>query len=85
MPFGFLPSAERFNLMKEIDIWVIKKSLERLSGYLSVNKDIVFAVNLSAQSIGDFSVIKALEESIDEFNIPPESLVFEITENVAIS
>jgi len=85
MPFGFLPSAERFNLMKDIDIWVIKNGLKQLSEYLPVDKDTVFAINLSAQSIGDFSVIRTLEDSIEKYNIPPQSLVFEITESVAIS
>jgi diguanylate cyclase (GGDEF)-like protein/PAS domain S-box-containing protein len=85
MPFGFLPSAERFNLMKDIDIWVIRNAIHLLSEYLRAGQHIRFSINLSAQSIGDFSIIQKTEEALEEYNVSPANLVFEITESNAIS
>jgi len=85
MPFGFLPSAERFDLMKDIDAWVIRHSLSLLAQYQQQGKTINFSINLSAQSIGDFDIIRKIEDAIAENNVSPENLIFEITESNAIS
>ncbi len=85
MPFGFLPSAERFNLMKGIDTWVIKHSLSLMAQYKEQGQQLTFSINLSAQSIGDFEIIHTIEDGLEKNNISPEKLIFEITESNAIS
>jgi diguanylate cyclase (GGDEF)-like protein/PAS domain S-box-containing protein len=85
MPYGFLPSAERFDLMKAIDIWVIKNTLEMMASNRGHQDMSSFAINLSAQSIGDFDMLSEIESAITHYQIPPEHLIFEITESNAIS
>jgi diguanylate cyclase (GGDEF)-like protein/PAS domain S-box-containing protein len=85
MPFGFLPSAERFNLMKDIDSWVIRNAIRLLSEYQRTGQQLWFSINLSAQSIGDFSIIQKIEKALEDYKVSPSHLIFEITESNAIS
>jgi diguanylate cyclase (GGDEF)-like protein len=48
-PPAFIPTAERFHLMPEIDRHIIARTLP----YLAENKALRLAVNLSGQSLGD--------------------------------
>jgi len=85
MPSGFLPSAERFNLMQDVDAWVVCQAIAKLSRYQKQGQDCTFSINLSAQSLGDFSMINLIEDLIEKHQVLPASLIFEITENIAIS
>lgn len=85
MPFGFLPSAERFDLMIDIDRWVVKNAIELLAKYQCVDPALKISINLSAQSIGDFEIINVIEAALSDNNVSANSLIFEITESVAIS
>lgn len=85
MPHGFLSSAERFNLMIDIDRWVVRHAVHLLSGYHQNDSGMIVSINLSAQSLGDIEIIKIIEEALDRFSFPASALLFEITESVAIS
>src|SRR6202012_12859 len=54
-PMAFIPSAERFGLMPEIDRWVIKNAFAALAGVMAADPGTVhtWAINLSGASIGD--------------------------------
>jgi len=84
-PSLFIPAAERYQLMPQIDRWVIKNTLFQL------NKDKVFlqadekiAINISGQTLADSSFVEFVLKSIDASGVDPEKLVFEITETAAI-
>lgn len=83
MPSGFLPSAERFGLMQEIDRWVIKHSMRNLINKKS-SPQFRFAINLSAKSIGDQSILSLIEKELDQNGVNPNNVIFEVTENNAI-
>ena len=87
LPHSFLPAAERYGLMQDIDAWVISRLVAEIAKYATTIKKhkIAFAANLSGQSIGDIVFHSFLEEQISRHNISPESLSFEITETSAIS
>jgi len=85
MPFGFLPSAERFDLMIDIDRWIVKNAISLLSGFQKDYPGMIISINLSAQSIGDPEIIRIIEDALSQFAIPASALVFEITESIAIS
>ncbi len=52
-PGAFLPAAERFRIAPAIDRWVLGKVIDRL--HVDARAEVVVAVNLSGQSIGDRS------------------------------
>ncbi len=86
-PKEFLSAAERYQLMEELDQWVVKRSLKLLadSGLNYPGAGIKLAINLSGQSLGSKNFLHFVEQTIKEARIPPSMLCFEITESVAVS
>ncbi|MGA2927294.1 MAG: EAL domain-containing protein [Solirubrobacteraceae bacterium] len=76
-PGEFLPVAERFSLIAEIDRWVINEAIQ-------VARDQPVTVNLSARSIGDPRILTAVRASIAA-GLDPPNLTFEITETAAMT
>jgi diguanylate cyclase (GGDEF)-like protein/PAS domain S-box-containing protein len=76
-PGDFLPIAERFSLVGELDRWVVGEALV-LAQHESVT------VNLSARSIGDPRILEAVREATAA-NTDPTNLTFEITETAMIN
>ena len=80
-------AAERYQLMPQIDRWVVSNTLARLSDhvdYLKKNRTI-FAINLSGQSLGDDEILNFIEEEVVSSGVPWDSLCFEVTESAAVS
>jgi diguanylate cyclase (GGDEF)-like protein len=85
-PGAFLPAAERYNLSVQIDKWVINKALEILSNNARfLNKEDIFNLNLSAQSINDEGFLDFIKEQFLIYDIDPSLICFEITETSAIA
>ena len=85
LPAGFLPSAERFGLMRAIDTWVVEHSIEYLGIQLKKNPHLHFSINLSAESVGDKKILEVITNSLLRHDVPPTAVSFEITETVAIA
>jgi len=83
-PSAFLPAAQRFGLMVEIDHWVIKHALMALANHRKLNPNIKFAINLSGHVFEEVNLFRIVQENIERYQIPPESLIFEVTEQVAV-
>ena len=88
-PGAFMPAAERYGLMPEIDRWVIREVFKHMGEKdLSVPvkyTEHVFAINLSGDSINDDGLLKFILEQQEEYDISLTNICFEITETVAIS
>ncbi|MGH8548299.1 MAG: EAL domain-containing protein [Methylococcales bacterium] len=85
-PGAFLPAAERYNLISNLDRWVIKQTLSLLSqNQKFLNGIHSFSVNLSGQSIADESFLETVLDQFRETKIPGNKICFEITETAAIS
>ena len=84
---AFFSAAERYQLMPQIDRWVVSNTLARLSEHTEFLKKsrAIFAINLSGQSLGDDEILNFIEEEIDSSGVPCESLCFEVTESAAVS
>ncbi len=87
MPGAFIPAAERFNLMPDIDQWVVNSTINHIQKVQKSNgKDIgKYFVNLSGNSLSDDSFLINIEEKIRSSYIPEKSLCFEVTETAAIA
>ena len=88
-PDKFIPAAERYNLMPEVDQWVIRHALEKLEKLqaeksLSAAQDTVF-INLSGNSLSDGSLASYIHGQLQKHSIPPGRVGFEITETAAIA
>jgi diguanylate cyclase (GGDEF)-like protein/PAS domain S-box-containing protein len=85
IPSVFLPIAERFGLINEIDIWVVKHAIKDLSQLIKKSKNISYSINLSAKSFDNDEIISCITHEIEINNISPSLLIFEITETAAIA
>ena len=81
-PNSFIPAAERFDIMSSIDRWVIGNTLSIMND--EKYRDINFSVNLSGQSLSDLKFMQDCLQLINNSNINPEHLCFEITETAMI-
>jgi EAL domain-containing protein (putative c-di-GMP-specific phosphodiesterase class I) len=84
---AFFSAAERYQLMPQVDRWVVTNTLARLATVADFLTDTgaIFAINLSGQSLGDDALLSFIEEEIDRSGIPSTSLCFEVTESAAVS
>lgn len=79
LPGAFIPTAERFGLMREIDRWVVARALPLAAAGGRVS------INLSAQTLADFTPIATLVQSSIAAGVPAGNLMFEVTETAAIA
>ena len=85
-PGLFLPAVERYNLSTAIDRWVIQTTFSWLEAYEEfLELDYSWGINLSGQSVGDETMLQFISEQLDEKQIPPNKIYFEITETAAIA
>ena len=85
-PDGFMPHAERSQLMPALDRWVITHSLEMLADFGSrlAKEKSFFAINLSGQSICDNSFLDFVIGELARTCVPMTAVCFEVTESTAI-
>jgi PAS domain S-box-containing protein len=74
LPGSFLPVAEKYGLIGEIDRWVITQACR-----LAATGRMIEA-NLSASSISTSDLLSFIEQQMREAKADPANLVFEITE-----
>jgi diguanylate cyclase (GGDEF)-like protein len=86
-PARFLSAAIRYQLMPEIDRWVVQETLRQLQPHSQLLADVpvVFTVNLSGQSLGDDEFAEFVITQIRASGINPRVLCFELTESAAIA
>lgn len=84
-PDSFIPTAERFNMMTDIDLWVLEHALQDLVSTGSPSGKVSLSLNLSGHTLDNEAAFKNIRAIIEEFKVPAESLVFEITETSAIA
>ena len=82
MPAAFIPTAERFGMIGEIDRWVVRDATRILAQ--DQDSDTTYTLNLSAVSVGDPDLLKLIESEIVNRGVDPGRLIFEITETAAI-
>jgi len=82
-PNAFIPAAERYNMMTQIDEWIVKHSLDFAAK--KYFEDQVISINLSAQSLCDVEFMNFAMNYIVEKNIESSHICFEITETAAIA
>jgi EAL domain-containing protein (putative c-di-GMP-specific phosphodiesterase class I) len=80
-PGRFLPAAERYGLIRDIDRLV----LGRVVALLGEDAHWRIAVNVSAVSVTDPTLLAHLERCLHRHGVEPSRLLVEITETAAIS
>ena len=92
-PDQFIPAAERYGLITEIDRWVITTFFSNYH-HLAKQQDLAkkqvvnesfYAINLSGASICNNRFLSFLIEQFSLHSVPPQNICFEITETAVIT
>lgn len=85
-PAGFIPAAERYQMISEIDRMVVRRTLEALAQ--TENTDAApwcCAVNLSGQSLVQGGFQQFVADEFDRLGLDAHRVCFEVTETAAIT
>jgi EAL domain-containing protein (putative c-di-GMP-specific phosphodiesterase class I) len=83
-PGSFLPAAERYGLIRDIDRMVLGKVAALLASEQR-GRSVSVAMNVSALSVSDGEMLRHIERGLAERGVEPAQLVIEVTETAAIS
>jgi EAL domain-containing protein (putative c-di-GMP-specific phosphodiesterase class I) len=83
-PGAFLPAAERYGLIRDIDRMVLDKVAAMLGGEHG-RRGVRIAINVSAVSVTDGTMLSHIERRLQWHGVDPSLLVVEVTETAAIS
>ncbi|MEJ2059931.1 MAG: EAL domain-containing protein [Gammaproteobacteria bacterium] len=83
-PERFLPAADRFGMMPQIDTWVVRQVCKQLAE-LAHKYPLMIYINLANRSLADVSFAERIAESIEQTDMPADKLYFEISEVTALS
>src|SRR5690606_20093848 len=78
----FLRPAERYQLMPQIDRWVVNATLSAIgSGEIRLPGGRSCSINLSGQTLGDEGFLSFVVDALDHSGVAPSSICFEVTES----
>ncbi len=83
-PGQFLPTAERYGIVPDIDRWVVHESLRWLASLGKTAENLRININICGPAASDPHFHRFVRSQIAETGVPPRSLCFEITESTAI-
>ena len=83
-PGSFLPIAERFGLIREIDRWVITRAIRMLGEHRAAGRRPTVEINISGQSLGDPELAEHIGRELHRCGVDATQLIFEVTETTAI-
>ena len=78
-PGSFLPIAEQFGLIREIDRWVVERGIEFAARGHRVS------INLSARSLSDQQLPELIGQVLERTGACAQDVTFEFTETAAVS
>jgi diguanylate cyclase (GGDEF)-like protein/PAS domain S-box-containing protein len=82
----FLRPAERYQMMPQIDRWVINAALQAISaGEIKIAGGRSCALNLSGQTLADESFLGFVVDALDRSGVAPSSICFEVTEKAILA
>ena len=82
----FLRPAERYQLMPQIDRWVVNATLAAInSGKIKLAGKRSCAINISGQTLADEGFLGFVVESLDRSGVAPDKICFEVNEGAVTS
>ena len=82
----FLRPAERYQMMPQIDRWVINATLAAISGgEIKLPAHRSCAINLSGQTLADEAFLGFVVDALDRSGVAPSAVCFEVTESAILS
>ncbi len=82
-PGAFIPTAEQFGLIRQVDRVIVSKALARLAELQRAGVDVSFSINLSGLSVGDAAMLDFIRSEIAAAGVDQRRVIFELTETAA--
>jgi diguanylate cyclase (GGDEF)-like protein len=83
-PADFLAMAEETGLIRSVGGWVLQRAVDALAHYLPTSPGLMMGVNISARQLASDELVDGIDEALDRTGVPPEQLMLEITESLAM-
>lgn len=85
-PGSYLPAAERFSLMKDVDRWVIEHTFKQLADLYKKQPDsgVCLFINVSSNSLNDDDFAEFVIRQHQKHNIAHDAICLEISESQAL-
>jgi diguanylate cyclase (GGDEF)-like protein len=80
-PDEFIPVAEEAGLISRLGSWVLRTATEQLAQWLAAGYDVWCSVNMSPKELHAADYAAQVADVLDEFGVPPQRLVLEVTEH----
>ncbi len=86
-PADFMPAAERYKLMPDIDRWVVQHAIDQTLAVADLLNKFPFhiSINLSGQSLGDENFTDFICRQLERLGSYVNHICFEVTESAAIA
>jgi diguanylate cyclase (GGDEF)-like protein/PAS domain S-box-containing protein len=84
-PDAFLPVAERFGILRDIDRWAVSHAIALIARERRVGNRLRLDVNLSAGALSDPQLLPWIQAELAASEIKPHYLALEITETAAVT
>jgi diguanylate cyclase (GGDEF)-like protein len=83
-PGAFIPAAERYDLICQLDRWVVDHAFDYLQQQQQQARKLRFAINLSGKSLGEKALLDHIENRLRNGDVGIHEICFEITESAAV-
>ena len=84
-PDSFIPTAERFNMMTDIDMWVLENALQEMIATGMSGKNLRLSINICGNTVDSDETLDIIKSLIEQYGVSPSALTFEVTETCAIA
>jgi diguanylate cyclase (GGDEF)-like protein len=82
-PNHFIPAAEKYGLIRQIDQWVIENTFKKIA--MSPEDDARYSINLSGVTLAERDTYELVINLFELYQVPTERICFEVTETSAIT
>ncbi|PPC87360.1 MAG: GGDEF-domain containing protein [Methylotenera sp.] len=84
LPTTFIPAAERFGLINQINDWVVEEGCRAIHRAKEAGINLNISINLARQQFRNPNLVDEILTLRKRYDIPAENLMFEIKETTAI-
>ncbi|MGI5308437.1 putative bifunctional diguanylate cyclase/phosphodiesterase [Rheinheimera sp. WS51] len=84
MPGQFLPYVEQLGLSRKLDVWILQQAIKTIQRWQQQSIFIPLAVNMSPLHFQQEGLKAKIQQFLLQYQVPPQMLELEITENTAM-
>lgn len=84
MPGQFLPFVEQLGLSRQLDFWILQRAIQTIRDWREQGVKVPLAVNMSSLHFQQDGLKQKIQQLLLMYQVSPELLELEITENTAM-